>query len=81
MNGNFGRHISSSLLVRLLCVEYTEAMFLLYMDTINEFKRQLPKTNWWKTKHSPNLDNFGAINSYLSTLPEKWPVSSLELET
>ena len=80
MNGNFGRHISSSLLVRLLCVEYTEAMFLLYMDTINEFKGQLPKTNRSKTKHSPNLDNFGAINSYIRTLPEKWPVSSLELE-
>ena len=79
VNGNFGRHISSSLLVRLLCVEYTEAMFLLYMDTINKLKRQLPKTNRWKTKHSPNLDNFWC-NSYMRTLPEKWPVSSLELE-
>ena len=39
---------------------------------------QLPKTNRWKTKQSPNLDNFWC-NSNIRTLPEKWPVSSLEL--
>ena len=57
----------------------TEAMFLLYMDTIDEFKWQLPKTNRWKTKQSANLDNFWC-NCNIRTLPEKWLVSSLELE-
>ena len=92
MNGHFGRHISSSLLIRplsllaIVMAKYlqlfhfdTEAMFLLYMDTIDKFKWQLPKTNRWKTKQSPNLDNFWC-NCNIRTLPEKWTVSSLELE-